>query len=73
MADCEDVLQAVGLWNFVTERGGLDAGLSLGTLIAGQRQLLPVGRAVLRQWMRARRGGQLGGSLLLDEVSNSNI
>jgi ABC-type multidrug transport system fused ATPase/permease subunit len=68
--DCEEVLVAVGLWNFVLERGGLDAGMNSGTLSSGQRQLFSVGRALLRQRIRARQQVR-GGVLLLDEVSSS--
>lgn len=64
------------LWNFVQERGGLDAGMNAGTLSAGQRQLLSLGRALLRRRTRARNLGIGGcgtdkGILLLDEVSSS--
>ena len=66
-SDCEAVLLTVGLWKFVLERGGLNAGMSAGTLSAGQRQLMSVARAVLRRRNRAR-------SLqLTDDVSNSGI
>lgn len=66
--ECEAVLAAVGLTGFVQDRGGLDAGMSAGTLSAGQRQLMSLGRAVLR---RRIRGQGKGGILLLDEVSSS--
>ncbi|KAJ0120451.1 hypothetical protein J7T55_015178 [Diaporthe amygdali] len=74
--ECQNVLAAVGLWEFVLDRGGLDAGMSAGTLSAGQRQLMSLGRALLRRRMRARNlglggGGSEGGILLLDEVSSS--
>lgn len=76
--DCEAVLKAVDLWDFVQERGGLDSGMSTGTLSAGQRQLMSLGRTVLRRRMRARDQGidkgspqPEGGVLLLDEVSSS--
>ena len=68
--ECRSVMAAVGLWEFISERGGLDAGMSAGTLSAGQRQLLSLGRAVLRRRMRARASCR-GGILLLDEVSSS--
>lgn len=58
------------LWKFVQERGGLDAGMSAGTLSAGQRQLMSLGRALLRRFIRARNGSDCG-ILLLDEVSSS--
>jgi ABC-type multidrug transport system fused ATPase/permease subunit len=73
--ECQAVLEAVGLWGFVQERGGLDAGMSAGGMSAGQRQLLSLGRALLRRRIRARgqevEGGGGGGILLLDEVSSS--
>lgn len=52
--ECEDVLQKIGLWDFVRERGGLDAGMSPNTLSAGQRQLFSLGRALLRRRERSR-------------------
>lgn len=74
--ECETVLAAVSLWNFVLERGGLNAGMSAVTLSAGQRHLMSVGRALLRRRIRARysdltNGASEGGILLLDEVSSS--
>ncbi|CAI7648203.1 unnamed protein product [Penicillium palitans] len=68
--ECQVVLIAVELWKFVQERGGLDAGMSAGTLSAGQRQLMSLGRALLRRFIRARNGSHCG-ILLLDEVSSS--
>lgn len=75
-AECQAVLVAVELWPFVLERGGLDAGMSAGTMSAGQRQLMSLGRALLRRRVRARNlgigsDGSEGGVLLLDEVSSS--
>lgn len=74
--ECRDVLSTVNLWDFVNERGGLDAGMSEGTLSAGQRQLMSLGRALLRRRIRSRNldigaGRKEGGILLLDEVSSS--
>ncbi|KAM7196129.1 P-loop containing nucleoside triphosphate hydrolase protein [Naviculisporaceae sp. PSN 640] len=83
--ECEEVLRAVGLWEFVQSRGGLDAGMSPGTLSAGQRQLLSLGRALLRRRERSKihsktstaKGKEVaevageGGILILDEVSSS--
>ncbi|KAK4160538.1 P-loop containing nucleoside triphosphate hydrolase protein [Cladorrhinum sp. PSN259] len=73
---CQEILVAVKLWDFVHERGGIDAGMSSGTLSAGQRQLMSLGRALLRRRKRAENlgiggGGSEGGILLLDEVSSS--
>jgi ABC-type multidrug transport system fused ATPase/permease subunit len=72
----QNVLVAVDLAQFVQERGGLDAGMSAETLSAGQRQLMSLGRALLRRRIRARSlgiesGGSEGGILLLDEVSSN--
>ncbi|PQE15658.1 ABC multidrug transporter protein [Rutstroemia sp. NJR-2017a BBW] len=75
-SECQAVLTAVDLWSFVQERGGLAAGMSASTFSAGQRQLLSLGRALLRRRTRARSlglggCGSDGGILLLDEVSSS--
>ncbi|KAL9086196.1 MAG: hypothetical protein Q9165_007261 [Trypethelium subeluteriae] len=74
--ECQAILEAVGLWQFVQQRGGLGAGTSAEKLSAGQRQLMSLGRALLRRRVRARKpgmasGGLEGGILLLDEVSSS--
>ncbi|RFU73493.1 abc transporter, integral membrane type 1 [Trichoderma arundinaceum] len=72
--ECEDVLTAVGLWKFVQERGGLDAGMSASTFSAGQRQLMSLGRALIRRSIQQRKfaaGAEHSGILLLDEVSSS--
>jgi ABC-type multidrug transport system fused ATPase/permease subunit len=76
LEECQAVLAAVGLWQFVQERGGLGAGMSSGTLSAGQQQLMSLGRALLRRRIQARDlgiadNGVKGGILLLDEVSSN--
>lgn len=68
--ECQAILTTVGLWNFVQDRGGLNAGMNAGTFSAGQRQLLSLGRALLRRRVRAQMGSDHG-ILLLDEVSSS--
>jgi ATP-binding cassette subfamily C (CFTR/MRP) protein 1 len=80
-SDCRDVLNTVGLWTLVNERGGLSGGLSADTFSQGQKQLFSLARAILRSRIRARdhetqfgdaAGGSCGGGiLLLDEVSSS--
>lgn len=79
--DCQEILETVGQWSFVADRGGLTAGMSSETLSAGQKQLFSLARAVLRARLRARQrvaqfgekgpGATNGGILLLDEVSSS--
>jgi ABC-type multidrug transport system fused ATPase/permease subunit len=76
LEECQAVLAAVDLWQFVQERGGLNVGMSAETLSAGQRQLMSLGRALLRRRIRAQSlgiggGGSEGGILLLDEVSSN--
>ncbi|KAI1180557.1 putative ABC multidrug transporter [Nemania sp. FL0916] len=77
LEECEEVLTKVDLLQFVQARGGLDAPMITGTLSAGQRQLMSLGRALLRRRGRARTqlrpgaSGVEGGILLLDEVSSS--
>ncbi|KAI2464664.1 ABC multidrug transporter [Annulohypoxylon bovei var. microspora] len=75
-ADSQAVLEAVDLWNFVCDKGGLEAGMTASSFSQGQRQLFSLARAVLRRRIRARSlglggGGSEGGILLLDEVSSS--
>jgi ATP-binding cassette subfamily C (CFTR/MRP) protein 1 len=53
-AECQSVLEAVGLWAFVQDRGGLDAGLAGDTLSMGQKQLFSLARAMLRRRLKAR-------------------
>ena len=71
--ECKAVLSAVRLWGFVEERGGLNAGMNVATFSAGQRQLMSLGRALLRSYIRSRNNlmNSDRGILLLDEVSSS--
>lgn len=79
-ADCLAVLQAVELWPFVSDKGGLDAGMISDSLSQGQKQLFSLARAMLRARIRSAallasgegyEKGNNGGVLLLDEVSSS--
>ncbi|KAG5755486.1 hypothetical protein H9Q70_001894 [Fusarium xylarioides] len=79
--ECKSVLIDIGLWDFVQGRGGIDAGMTSSTLSGGQRQLMSMGRSLLRRRARAQKsispGGMTermedqGGLLLLDEVNSS--
>ncbi|KAI2463185.1 ABC transporter type 1, transmembrane domain-containing protein [Annulohypoxylon bovei var. microspora] len=77
--DCRAVLETVRLWDFIDGRGGLAAGVSADTLSGGQRQLFNLARAILRRRIRLRqlqsefgeKSVEIGGILLLDEVSSS--
>lgn len=77
--ECRAVLETVNLWDFISQRGGLAAGMSADTLSGGQRQLFNLARAILRRRTRSKQieaefgEGSVGASgiLLLDEVSSS--
>lgn len=71
--ECKSVLETVGIWSFVAERGGIAAAMSPDTLSQGQKQLFSLARAILRRRIRSREvaKGQDRGILLLDEVSSS--
>ncbi|GBF62869.1 ABC transporter [Trichophyton mentagrophytes] len=64
LADDETVigaLQAVGLWDFLESRGGLDEEVGEDKLSHGQRQLFCLARAVVKQ----------GNILIMDEATSS--
>ncbi|KAI0376568.1 P-loop containing nucleoside triphosphate hydrolase protein [Hypomontagnella monticulosa] len=77
--ECRAILEVVKLWDFVDDRGGLNAGMSGDILSGGQRQLFNVARAILRRRIRTKqlqsefgeKSVGPGGILLLDEVSSS--
>lgn len=56
-AECQDVLETVDLWDFISQRGGLGAGMAGDTLSQGQKQLFSLGRAILRRRIRERVRG----------------
>ncbi|KAH8693633.1 ATPase-like protein [Talaromyces proteolyticus] len=69
--ECQDALKTVGLWPFVTERGGLEGPLDPDTLSQGQKQLFSLARAILRRRIRDRDAPENGkGILLLDEIGS---
>lgn len=77
--DCREVLETVGLWNFVDQQGGLTAGMQADMLSQGQKQLFSLARAILRRRDRKNRVASGSGNgaetdsgiLLLDEISSS--
>lgn len=70
-ADSEYALRAVGLWDILSARGGLDAQLGDDSLSRGQKQLFSLARAILRQRLKrqASASSSIGGVLLLDEFN----
>lgn len=73
VADCQAALEAVELWDIISDRGGLEAAMRPDTLSIGQKQLFSLARAVVRH--RVRMNDLTGdsatrGILLLDEVSS---
>lgn len=71
--ECRSVLETIGLWSFVKDRGGLSGGMIAESLSQGQKQLFSLARAILRRRVRSREvaKGADRGILLLDEVSSS--
>lgn len=82
-AESQAVLEEVGLWNLINDRGGLDKPMKSEMLSQGQKQLFSLARAVLRVQARTRIASaetqtsdkgekrKCGGILLLDEISSS--
>lgn len=76
----QSVLELVGLWPLLDQRGGLTTGLFPHALSQGQKQLFSLARAVLRHRTRIQKitkglgpaaENDIGGVLLLDEMSSS--
>lgn len=68
--ECEYALRAVGLWELMESRGGLDAELNDDALSRGQKQLFSLARAIVRIRLRQEKAMLGGGILLLDEFNN---
>ncbi|KAB5524001.1 P-loop containing nucleoside triphosphate hydrolase protein [Coniochaeta sp. 2T2.1] len=64
---CGEALEAVGLWNIISSRGGLASEFTASTLSQGEKQLFSFARAVYRA--RTRPNPNDGGILLLDEFN----
>lgn len=71
--ECQAVLEIVGLWALVSDRGGLAAGLIADALSHGQKQLFSLARAVLRRRVRVRElAGEVGDSYLANSSESAH-
>ncbi|KAJ5554453.1 hypothetical protein N7513_004412 [Penicillium frequentans] len=69
--ECHSVLKTVGLWHLVSDRGGLEAGLTADMLSHGQKQLFNLARAVLRRRVRARQVDAEVGNAYMDASTSA--
>lgn len=65
-ADIQSVLEELQIWSLVPARGGLDAQVNPGTYSQGEKQLLALGLAILRN-----RNLQSRSILILDEATSN--
>lgn len=73
LEDCQASLEAVDLWKYVQNKGGLEAGLISDELSQGQKQLFSLGRAILRRRMRSRiLSREVGDSYLSAPISEKS-
>ncbi|UNI24992.1 hypothetical protein JDV02_010703 [Purpureocillium takamizusanense] len=67
----QQALSRVGLWDMVSQRGGLGSNLNDVGLSAGQKQLFSLARALLEVRKRKCSGSGGGGIVLMDEPTSS--
>ncbi|KAB8199402.1 P-loop containing nucleoside triphosphate hydrolase protein [Aspergillus parasiticus] len=75
---CDDImisaLVAVGLWDHIQEKGGLDIDESDFTLSAGQQQLFSFARALVQKnLVETRYGANVHGGIVVLDEANSNV
>lgn len=69
-------LEAVGLWDKIQQRGGLDAVIDDRFFSQGEKQLLTIARALVKGAKRGVERGvkkKGGGLLILDEVTSRQV